>query len=934
MKIKKTYDGPGQSPHLPPTVTTVKRGTKRAGIGEDVHARWWMEPDEDVYRHVQAVLSTIDNRQATRRFANARWLKMYSNFDSTGLVGGAGGRLMPSAMGYVSNAYRFTLNVVESCIDAAASKISKSTPLPKFITSKGKFKQQKKSKLLNKYVEGMINQLNVYEKSQQVFVDSCIWGTGALKLFIEDGQVKAKRVMIDDIIVDEQDGRDGDPRQLHQRGHMNRDILLELYPEHRDQILNAAAAFPSDKFTPVSQELVAITESWHLPSIEGADDGLHVVCTDNCTLYAEKWDRDWFPFAFLRWKPRPLGFYGMGLAEQLGPLQVEINKICILIQESIQRMAKPNVFVPNNSNIVASQISEKIGAIIRTNGPIPTVMVPQAQSPEVYEWLENLYKKAYEITGISQANAQSQKPSGINSGAAMREYQDIETARFELTAQRYENFFCDVAKMLITLSRELYTTDKGLSMKVAGKKFLETIDWKDADIAEDEFAIEIFPESSLPSTPRGRLQTISELTQAGYISKERSLELLDFPDLEEFVSVQLAALEDARMTVDDIRWEGKYTTPTPLMNLQTCIDLAHSAWLNSQQMDTPQKNLDMLVDFMNECQSLVDASQPPPMPMAPPLQPGMPPPPGAPPLQGRADGGPVAPGQDVVVGERGPEIVHFNQPGTVVPHEASNIRNMPMVQQPHAKQHAPSHDAGEESLGQWARRKLGGHYMRDGSWMSDDEFAARQYIAEHGAAWRAEHPDVITPQQVVKNIRGAVEDKYNSVTNNPAGKLADERLLHFGTAQEEADLGRRMVPQPIQDFISRHVADARAAEDARHPQQAAPNQPVASAGVTNDVSSHPPGFWSGGPMPVVEQPVQPTVPQQIQDVVPGASPEVAQRAADYLRERNPWAGLHTQGEGTVTRPTLPSLASAMVVKRVPVEDTGAAADALAAAAKK
>lgn len=37
---------------------------------------------------------------------------------------------------------------------------------------------------------------------------------------------------------------------------------------------------------------------------------------------------------------------------------------------------------------------------------------------------------------------------------------------------------------------------------------------------------------------------------------------------------------------------------------------------------------------------------------------------------GRASGGPVSPGTNYLVGERGPEIVSFNHPGTVIPHEA------------------------------------------------------------------------------------------------------------------------------------------------------------------------------------------------------------------------------------------------------------------------
>lgn len=628
MKVTKTDIGPAPSPHLPPPVRKVKV-TEKHDKGADGAARWWLEPDDSIHEHVTTVLATIDNRQATRRTANAKWLRLYSNY-AMPVIGGTMQRM--SAATYVKNDSLSTLNVIESCVDAAAAKIAKATPKPEIVTSQGSFKQQRKSKLLTKYIAGLINQQNIYEKAQQCFIDCCIWGTGVLKLFIEDGKICAKRVLADDIIVDEEDGRDGDPRQMHQRAHVNRDVLLAQFPDHADKIMSAASQLPGDSYTPVSQELVAVTESWHLPSSDDAGDGKHVICTDNCTLVAEEWTRTWFPFSFLRWKPRPLGFYGSGLAEQLAPTQLEINKICILIQQSIQQVAKPNIFIPVGSNINVQHISAKIGAAIKTSGAMPVPMVPQAQSEEVYNYLHWLIDKCYEMTGISQLSAQSQKPAGLNSGAAIREFQDVETGRFELTGQRYENFFCDMAEKLVALSRELYTDNKGLSVKVPGRKFIEQIDWKDASLDDDQFILQMFPVSSLPSSPAGRMQTVTELVQAGYISKEQSLGLLSFPDLDDYVSTQVAALEDAKMVVDNIRWEGKYESPTPMMNLQACVDLAHSAYLNAKQMDTPQKNLELLIKFFNECQSELDKMNAPPANVN-----------GAPPAPGTPQAKPMAP---------------------------------------------------------------------------------------------------------------------------------------------------------------------------------------------------------------------------------------------------------------------------------------------------
>lgn len=570
--------------------------------------RWWLQDEEHLHSHVLGVLGGLELRQAARRFDNLRWYRLYSTFDAIASRGGSMGRMMPST-GYPGRAFRFTLNVVESCVDTAAARIAKSRPLPEIITSGGTFKQQKKSKLLTKYLKGMINQLDMYTHAQRCFIDACIFGTGAMKMWVEDGAIRCKRILIDDIIVDEDEGRDDNVRQLHQRAHVNRDVLAEQFPKHIDRIRTASSSLPGDGFSPISQDLVEVTESWHLPSGPDAKDGRHVMCISNCTLYSERWDHDWFPFAFLRWKPRPIGFYGMGLAEQLGPIQIEINKICIRIQESIDQVARPTTFIAAGSNIVPQHIASIPGAVVRTNGPPQNsvyCMVPQAMSEEVYAWLENLYNKAYAVTGISQMSAASQKPAGLNSGAALRTFEDIESGRFELTAQRFEDFFCVASRIILAFSKQLYQDGVKPRVNVKDRKFLETIDWKDASLEDDEFEMQMFSVASLPNSPAGRLQTVTELMQAGFIDKDRALELLNFPDVEGVVNLATAGLNNAKMVVDRIRWEGKYTVPNALMNLQACVELAHNSYLEATMQDTPLDHMELLATFIADCQAKLD----------------------------------------------------------------------------------------------------------------------------------------------------------------------------------------------------------------------------------------------------------------------------------------------------------------------------------------
>ena len=52
-------------------------------------------------------------------------------------------------------------------------------------------------------------------------------------------------------------------------------------------------------------------------------------------------------------------------------------------------------------------------------------------SQDLFMHLDRLYNRSFEIAGISQLSAQSSKPSGLDSGRALREFSDIESERFQ-----------------------------------------------------------------------------------------------------------------------------------------------------------------------------------------------------------------------------------------------------------------------------------------------------------------------------------------------------------------------------------------------------------------------------------------------------------------------------------------------------------------------
>ena len=579
----------------------------------NVKQRWWLQDDKDIYKHVWRIVNSIEDNQQFLRAAYARFAAMYSNMEFLGLSSKMFSRTALNS--FFNN--RLSLNVIKSCIDSAASKIAKNKPRPLFLTSDGNWSQQRRAKQLTKFMDGIFEEMNIYEMGQRAFVDAAVFGIGILKPYYQDGKFKVDRVFPEELTVDEADAIYGDPQQIHQTKYISRDVLCEMYPEYSGQIMSAMSFVRADMAYRSAADRIAVRESWHLKSGINAKDGKHTIIIENCTLLAEEYTKDYFPFVFYRWNPRVFGFYGMGLAEELVGIQLEISKILTNIQRSIHLVGVPRVWVENSSQVNISAIINEPGTVGKYTGTPPVFQTQPSMAPDVYAHLENLFSKAYQITGISLLSATSTKPAGVNAAVAMREYQDIESERFMLVAQRYEKSFMDLAKIVMDIAKDVYANGEGENIKtnVKTKNFVETIKWSDVNMDADKFIMRVFPTSLLPSQPQGRLAQIQELTQAGFISQDDARSLMDFPDLEGVMSLYNAARDDIMMLIEDMIENNKYQSPEPFMNIQMAALLVQSAYLKAKQQSVPEERLDLLRRFMDECQEMLA----PPMPMAMPV---------------------------------------------------------------------------------------------------------------------------------------------------------------------------------------------------------------------------------------------------------------------------------------------------------------------------
>lgn len=581
--------------------------------GERAERKWWMfaKPGEatEVYKHIWPLYDKMKNHQSFRSTNNLRFARLYSDMELLGLKAGQYSKVTDPNT-YVKS--RVTYNVIKSCVDSATAKIAKNKPRPFYLSERGSWIEQEKAKRLNQFILGMFEQIGngsgedrtMWGLGRQCFRDAAIFGTGAVNFFESGDSLKAERNLCEEIIVDETEGMYRKPRQIHRHRYVAREVLLDLYPKQAKNILALPSVNEAQRAYETVSDMVETLESWHLKSGEDADDGRHVITTPNCDLMVDEYIDEDFPFIIQRWNNRILGYYGQGLAEELMGIQLEINKLLRNIQIAQHLMSVPQIWLEYQSRTMKKQMNNEIGGVKYYLGRPPIAIVPQAMSAEVYQHLERLYQRAYEITGISVLSATSRKPAGLNSGVALREYKDTETERFSVQEAMYENWFIEASEMIRKRCRALAEKGKDPVVQFKDGTSMKTLRFSDVDVPDSKLVIMPWPTSLLPKEPAGRLEYVQELIQAGIYSKDEAIDLLDFPDTSKINRIKLGPRNVIIKTIETMVSENKFISPEPYFNLDFAGKYAQDVYSTGKADDMPEERLELLRRFMDEVERL------------------------------------------------------------------------------------------------------------------------------------------------------------------------------------------------------------------------------------------------------------------------------------------------------------------------------------------
>lgn len=516
------------------------------------------------------------------------------------------------------------LNMVQRLCLAAKSKITKTKPKCSFETMGGDYEMRQRAEDLEKYCDGIYYDVDYYEEATMAFYDALIDGTGYLFWGIDPikDKLTCERAYPCEVVIDDaemQHRRKG--KTLYRRRFIDRyelACLARIYQEKHglppewdgdddeDALYNAVMECEAggdearDVTIKATADLVLVYEGWRLPSPgEKTNTGRHVISTHAFCILDEEWEWDRFPLATTRWIEAPMGFHGVGIAEQITGLQVEINTELMEIQEG-HHLVRGFVAVEAGSEVLAAHINNDLGNIVtyaRGTQP-PEYKVPSIIAPEKYEHMKWLVEQCYEQSRMNALTTQGEKPAGLNSGKALLTLGDLQTDVLIDPGRQYEALSLDSTDLILRWSKELAKRNPQYGITARDKRELVYIKWADVDMERDKFILQVFPTSALAASPAAKQQQVSDMIQSGLVDADTGLDLMDFPDTLEYSRRRNGWRRCVERDITTIVRKGTAVSPEPFYNIQGSIPLVRDALNDYRSRGLPEDKMELLREYL------------------------------------------------------------------------------------------------------------------------------------------------------------------------------------------------------------------------------------------------------------------------------------------------------------------------------------------------
>ena len=435
--------------------------------------------------------------------------------------------------GNTENTSMIQENVIRSCIDTLGSKIASQKVTPFFNTVNGTFREIQVVKAAQQFFDVLYDELNVNKTVVQAFVDSCITDRGII--YVNKDNKNIERIQPWQFFFDPREYAYG---QLTHCAFKKTDYPASLLTEK------------TDLQTVTLHEYWSIKEHIHATYIEE----LNKVSFD-------KWDANILPFAILRWSNPVKASSSTCVVDLLFGIQKQINYLLSQIKDASKSSFGIKYIVPTDSDVKINRLNNSNGEVIEytpqmtPNGVMPVQPVtPAFMDGQWFSALQQFKQDAYEMVGISQLSAMSQKPSGLNTGVGLQTMEDIESDRFETQLNSVIRVYVDIAKICMEVFDPL---EEVLPSSI----YRGHITWKDITEARNLMSIQFSSLDKISKDPVVKQQIISQWVNSGYISRAHAMQLMEVPDDTRGYSLMNNSLNAVMSVIDDCVEKDIYDVP-------------------------------------------------------------------------------------------------------------------------------------------------------------------------------------------------------------------------------------------------------------------------------------------------------------------------------------------------------------------------------------
>lgn len=435
--------------------------------------------------------------------------------------------------GNAENTSMIQENVIRSCIDTLGSKIASQKVTPFFNTVNGTFREIQVVKAAQQFFDILYDELNVNKVVVQAFVDSCITDRGII--YVNKDNKNIERIQPWQFFFDPREYAYG---QLTHCAFKKTDYPASLLTEK------------TDLQTVTLHEYWSIKEHIHATYIEE----LNKVSFD-------KWDANILPFAILRWSNPVKASSSTCVVDLLFGIQKQINYLLSQIKDASKSSFGIKYIVPTDSDVKINRLNNSNGEVIEytpqmtPNGIMPVQPVtPAFMDGQWFTALQQFKQDAYEMVGISQLSAMSQKPSGLNTGVGLQTMEDIESDRFETQLNSVIRVYVDIAKICMEVFDPL---EEVLPSSI----YRGHITWKDITEARNLMSIQFSSLDKISKDPVVKQQIISQWVNSGYISRAHAMQLMEVPDDTRGYSLMNNSLNAVMSVIDDCIEKDIYDVP-------------------------------------------------------------------------------------------------------------------------------------------------------------------------------------------------------------------------------------------------------------------------------------------------------------------------------------------------------------------------------------